>query len=179
MEWVLGPSRWLRLLLPIIVLSFLIVKWMHSYLLKLVGKKVHCKSNNMLLSHFCNTVLLLLSRERNGQVTLCSLAEEWTPFTKSQGFWLQLLLNPPVSLRWLFQHSSNVALEAACFLKSPGFFVSLLVYIACNVTERNFLAGGRLEAHAFLPVFLKIWAIACILIDGKFLLKLRKKQTFR
>lgn len=43
---------------------------------KIGGKKVHCKSNNMLLSHFCNTVLLLLSRERNGQFTLCSLAEE-------------------------------------------------------------------------------------------------------
>lgn len=60
-----------------------------------------------------------------------------------------------------------MALEAACILKSPGFFVSLLVYIACSVAERDFLAGGREEAHAFLPVFLKIWAIVCVLIEGK------------
>lgn len=56
-------------------------------------------------------------------------------------------------------------LEAACFLESPGFFV----YIACSVTERDFLAGGGVEAHAVLPVFLKIWAIVCVLIEGKFL----------
>lgn len=50
---------------------------MNALLLVKIGeKKVHCKSNNMLLSHFCNTVLLLLSRERNGQFTLCILAEE-------------------------------------------------------------------------------------------------------
>lgn len=46
-----------------------------------------------------------------------------------------------------------MALEAACILKSPGCFVSLLVYIARSVTERDFLAGGGVEAHAFLPVF--------------------------
>lgn len=51
---------------------------------KIGEKKVHCKSNNMLVSHFCNTVLLLLPIDMGS--LHCVAQQRNEHLTKSQGF---------------------------------------------------------------------------------------------
>lgn len=110
----------------------------------------------MLLSYSCNILYSCCSPERE-MGGLHSIAQQGNEhLTKKLGVLAVAPAQATCQLEVTLPARQECSVRNCVLSEKPWLFCEVTCETACSGTERGFLAGGRVESHAFLPVFLKI-----------------------